>query len=127
MIVNDQRGPLFKELITYPDGTSFIPEGRNVLIPNAPRGAKVLKAALTKDLIPRYEKGIGFDTKSLAATGDGSMINRLVREISRLANTPIVVEFNVDGKTLSKQIANPMRAAINEIDSRKSIIATGRR
>lgn len=65
MIVNDQRGPLFKELVTYPDGTSFIPEGRNVLIPNAPRGAKVLKASLTKDLIPRYERGIGFDTASL--------------------------------------------------------------
>lgn len=65
MIVNDQKGPTYKELITYPNGKSFVPEGRNVFIPNAPKGTKVLKAALTKPLIPRYEKGIGYDERSI--------------------------------------------------------------
>lgn len=66
--VNDQRGTLYKELITLPDGTSFIPEGRNVVLP-LPPGSKVMRAGKTRSLmnrlgIPNYEKGIGFeDTK----------------------------------------------------------------
>ena len=67
-MVNDQRGTLYKELITLPDGTSFIPQGRNVTLP-LPSGTKVLKAGKTRSLMnrlgmPHYEKGIGFeDTK----------------------------------------------------------------
>ena len=66
--VNDQRGTLYKELVTLPDGTSFIPEGRNVILP-LPPGSKVMRAGKTRSLmnrlgIPNYEKGIGFeDTK----------------------------------------------------------------
>lgn len=66
--VNDQRGTLYKELVTLPDGTSFIPEGRNVVLP-LPPGSKVMRAGKTRSLmnrlgIPSYEKGIGFeDTK----------------------------------------------------------------
>ena len=66
--VNDQRGTLYKEMVTLPDGTSFIPEGRNVVLP-LPPGSKVMRAGKTRSLmnrlgIPNYEKGIGFeDTK----------------------------------------------------------------
>ena len=66
--VNDQRGTLYKELVTLPDGTSFIPEGRNVVLP-LPPGSKVMRAGKTRSMmnrlgIPNYEKGIGFeDTK----------------------------------------------------------------
>lgn len=66
--VNDQRGTLYKELVTLPDGTTFIPEGRNVVLP-LPPGSKVMRAGKTRSLmnrlgIPNYEKGIGFeDTK----------------------------------------------------------------
>ena len=66
--VNDQQGTLYKELVTLPDGTSFIPEGRNVVLP-LPPGSKVMRAGKTRSLmnrlgIPNYEKGIGFeDTK----------------------------------------------------------------
>ncbi|HFI0238315.1 TPA: phage tail tape measure protein [Streptococcus suis] len=63
-MVNDQKGPLYKELITLPSGESFIPEGRDVILP-LPRGSKVLHASGTKRLmnrlgIPNYERGIGF-------------------------------------------------------------------
>lgn len=62
-IVNDQRNSNYKELVTLPDGRSFIPEGRNVLLP-LPRGSKVLRADKTKRLmremgIPKYATGIG--------------------------------------------------------------------
>lgn len=66
--VNDQRGTLYKEMVTLPDGTSFIPHGRNVTLP-LPPGTKVMRAGKTRSLmnrlgIPNYEKGIGFeDTK----------------------------------------------------------------
>lgn len=58
-IVNDQRGSLYKELVIPKGGTPFIPEGRNVLLPDLARGSKVLNASKTKQLIPRYAAGIG--------------------------------------------------------------------
>ncbi|HEM3576832.1 TPA: phage tail tape measure protein [Streptococcus suis] len=63
-MVNDQKGPLYRELVTLPSGESFIPEGRDVILP-LPRGSKVLPARQTRDLmrmrgIPRYADGIGF-------------------------------------------------------------------
>ncbi|MBC1458479.1 phage tail tape measure protein [Listeria newyorkensis] len=56
-LVNDAPGSRFKELITTPNGNSFIPEGRNVLIPNLPRGSSVLRGDKTAKLIPRYASG----------------------------------------------------------------------
>ena len=79
--VNDQRGTLYKELVTLPDGRSFIPEGRNVTLP-LPPGTKVMRAGKTRSLmnrlgIPNYEKGIGFeDTK----------LSHLTRRIERVNN-----------------------------------------
>ncbi|HEL9635247.1 TPA: hypothetical protein U0K44_002137, partial [Streptococcus suis] len=63
-MVNDQKGPLYRELVTLPSGESFIPEGRDVILP-LPRGSKVLPARQTRDLmrmrgIPKYADGIGF-------------------------------------------------------------------
>lgn len=59
MIVNDQKGSLYKELVELPNGMKFIPQGRDVLIPNAPRGTKVFTAAQTKRMIPNYANGVG--------------------------------------------------------------------
>lgn len=79
--VNDQRGTLYKELVTLPDGRSFIPEGRNVTLP-LPPGTKVMRAGKTRSLMnrigmPSYEKGIGFeDTK----------LSHLTRRIERVNN-----------------------------------------
>lgn len=62
-MVNDQRNSTYKELVTLPDGRSFIPEGRDVLLP-LPKGAKVLRADKTKRLmremgVPKYATGVG--------------------------------------------------------------------
>lgn len=43
-LVNDGRGA---ELIQMPNGSSFIPKGKNVFMPNAPKGMKVLSAENT--------------------------------------------------------------------------------
>ena len=61
-LVNDGRGA---ELIQMPNGNTFIPHGRNVLMPNAPKGMKVLPAEQTARLMGktsptfRYAKGTG--------------------------------------------------------------------
>jgi SLT domain-containing protein/phage-related protein len=61
-LVNDGRGA---ELVQMPNGQSFIPKGRNVLIPNAPKGMKVLPADRTAQIMGRksatynYAKGTG--------------------------------------------------------------------
>lgn len=62
-IVNDGRGA---ELVQMPNGRTFIPRGRNVLLPNAPKGMKVLDAQRTARLMGRsptfnYEEGTGWD------------------------------------------------------------------
>lgn len=63
-IVNDQKGPVYKELVIPKGGVPFIPEGRNVFLPDLPRGSKVIKASETKKLIPRYENGVGVPRNS---------------------------------------------------------------
>lgn len=61
-IVNDGRGA---ELVQMPNGKTFIPRGRNVFLPNAPRGMKVLDAERTARLLGkgaptfRYADGTG--------------------------------------------------------------------
>lgn len=61
-LVNDGRGA---ELVQMPNGQSFIPSGKNVFLPNAPKGMKVLPADRTAQLMGRksptynYAKGTG--------------------------------------------------------------------
>ena len=62
-MVNDQRNAVYKEMVILPDGSSFIPDGRDVVL-NLPRGSKVLRADRTKRLMknlgfPRYATGVG--------------------------------------------------------------------
>lgn len=47
-LVNDGRGA---ELVQMPNGNAFIPRGRDVFIPNAPKGMKVLSAEDTAHLL----------------------------------------------------------------------------
>lgn len=49
-LVNDGRGA---ELVQMPNGNAFIPKGRNVFIPNAPKGMKVLNAQDTANVMGR--------------------------------------------------------------------------
>lgn len=69
-MVNDQRGTLYKEMVTLPDGSSFIPQGRNVIL-DLPRGSKVMRAGLTKNFmrelgIPNFADGVGWKYSEVA-------------------------------------------------------------
>ena len=69
MIVNDQAGPLYKEIVHEPGKAPYVPLGRNVYIPDAKRGTKVYTASRTKSImeragIPRYADGVGIPEDS---------------------------------------------------------------
>lgn len=60
-VVNDQKGPVYKELIVPPKGKPFIAEGRDVVLPME-KGTKILPAKETKkflDGLPHFANGIG--------------------------------------------------------------------
>lgn len=85
-MVNDQKGSLYKELVTLPNGQSFIPDGRDVILP-LPRGSKVMKASMTRDYmydlgIPKYANGIGFENTKVAN------ITQRMREIPHNTASP---------------------------------------
>lgn len=103
-VVNDQKGSTYRELVTLPNGNSFIPEGRDVMLP-LPKGTKVLKASDTKKLFPQYADGIGFEDTGIA------------RLASRMNNVPKTSITNV--------IQTTDNAVINALSELLSITREG--
>ena len=131
-LVNDQKGGTYRELITLPNGVSFIPEGRNVMLP-LPRGSKVLPAGKTKQLFPRYANGIGFENTRVADVArrignlqgnsdvaviqnGGSDTHRMIgkiidliientHSIERLADRQVIIENYMDTERVGRSVA----------------------
>ncbi|MEE0813214.1 MAG: hypothetical protein UIH32_05255, partial [Streptococcus mutans] len=146
-MVNDQKGSLYKELITLPTGQSFIPEGRDVVL-NLPKGSSVLKASKTAQLIPKYAKGTGgipADAKIfrdmravqqqlvvntpvvdntellsaiLKAILDSGTNNDVIKAIQSLANRPSVSVFD------KKDAAKTLTKLISENQEKDTLIQT---
>lgn len=92
MIVNDQPGPLYKELVQFPGQAPFIPQGRNVYIPNAPAGTKVARASITKSImrrlgIPKYADGVGIPEDSSLVRNLRSMSPSVEPTSTTIVNT----------------------------------------
>ncbi len=107
MIVNDQSGPLYKELVQFPGEAPFIPQGRNVYIPNAPAGTKVARASITKSImrrlgIPKYADGVGIpedsslvrNLRSLSPSSESSSINVRTQDYSQQLEILIEIMSN---------------------------------
>ncbi len=84
-LVNDGRGA---ELVQMPNGNTFIPNGRNVFIPNAPQGMKVLSAEQTANFLGKstptfnYANGIGdIDVWSFYGNAKG-LVDKITENIS---------------------------------------------
>ena len=109
-MVNDQRNAVYKEMVTLPDGSSFIPDGRDVVL-NLPRGSKVLRADRTKRLMknlgfPRYATGVGIpeDAKFLREMKNASQ-QFLFKETSNgnsYSGENIVAEIEILRASLEK-------------------------
>lgn len=112
MIVNDQPGPLYKEIVHEPGKEPYIPVGRNVLIPNAKRGTKVYKASRTKSImrrlgIPKYADGVGIPEDSTLVRNLKSVTNNGSQEAKKS-------EFSVN---FDNSIFEDMLQAINQLGS----------
>lgn len=60
-MINDQKGNNYREMVTLPNGQSYVPKGRNLIAP-LPQGTQVTPARQTmmlarKGLIPQYKNG----------------------------------------------------------------------
>lgn len=109
-IVNDQKGPTYKELVTLPSGQSFIPQGRDVMLP-LPRGSKVLKASETKKLFPHYADGIGFEKTN---------ISRLAQRMGTV-NSGVIVEQQVNQDNDLRRLIFELVDAIKNSNNDKAI------
>ncbi len=148
-LVNDQKGPTYRELITLPSGVSFIPQGRNVMLP-LPRGSKVLPANKTKQLFPRYANGIGFENTRVADVAQrignlqgnsdvaviqngGSDTHRMIgkiidliientHSIERLADRQVIIENYMDAERVGRSVAKSVTSEQERQESIKNAI-----
>ena len=150
-LVNDQKGGTYRELITLPDGTSFIPKDRNVMLP-LPRGSKVLPAGKTKQLFPRYANGIGFENTRVADVArrignlqsqsdvavltdhsDNSNINQALNKLielvaentdslDKLAARQIIIENYMDTEHVGRSVAKSVTSEQERQNSIKNAI-----
>ncbi|MGV3189855.1 phage tail tape measure protein [Streptococcus sp. 11273D007BT] len=112
-VVNDQKGPLYKELVTLPTGESFIPEGRDVLLP-LPRGSKVLPARKTRDLmrmrgVPRYADGVGIPA-------DAAIFQSMDKIQQRVENRTVINNDNSDVVFILRQILDALTNNRHQIE-----------
>lgn len=127
-IVNDQRNSNYKEMVTLPNGRSFIPQGRDVLLP-LPRGSKVLRADKTRRLmremgVPKYASGIGIpsDAKFLREMEEAQ--RNITIQTTRVQNgqdtDKVVSEMRILRSSLEKILTAILNKDINAyLDSSK--------
>ena len=94
-VVNDQKGSTYRELVSLPNGNSFIPEGRDVMLP-LPKGTKVLKASDTKKLFPQYADGVGFEDTRIA---------RLTERMRSIPEEKITATYQSDNSEVKQLLA----------------------
>ncbi len=114
-LVNDGRGA---ELVQMPNGNTFIPNGRNVFMPNAPQGMKVLPAEQTAQIMGKnsptfnYANGIGnIDVWSFYDNAKG-LVDKITENISY--NGLSTLASNV-GQSMVSTFAGEMPAWIEKL------------
>lgn len=108
-LVNDQKGPIYEELIQLPNGRSFIPKGRNIVL-DLPRGSKVLNATKTKRLIPKYADGVG----NIPVVSPVPNLDTLILALNELVTV-------LKAQTLNRQ-ANSSDGALNKANITETLL-----
>ena len=136
MMVNDQQGPVFRELVQFPGGFSFIPQGRNVSF-EAPKGTRVLKASETARKfpgLPQFAEGTAkkptFDTSlnylraidnasgKTSVSVDNSETNNRLDSIVTILNAIMNGTLNVQ---LPQSQVAALRSTNGKVDLRKAM------
>lgn len=124
MVVNDAIGNHFRELVQFPNGQSFIPSGRNVVL-DAPRGTKVLTANRTAQKFPglkQYAEGTIQEPK-LTADMRFLKASSLI-PVNNSSNT--VVNQSTDVSTIEGQLGQMIGLLAGLLSKDQTITLDGR-
>lgn len=97
-MVNDQKGPTFREAIFHPNGSIEIPFGRNVIKP-IEKHAQIVPAGLTARMfpkLPQYANGKDIPANATAL----SLANQVTQSL--VGQQPVSVSNSLDTKNLEK-------------------------
>lgn len=136
-MINDQKSANYREMVTLPNGQSYIPKGRNLIAP-LPAGTQVTPAKQTmllakKGLIPQYKKGTkGFIGSAVDKIKDfGSAVKQKAFDVwdyisqpSKLVSKVISKFVNFKGISgipleLGKGIINKLRGSMASLFKRE--------
>ncbi len=113
-IVNDGRGA---EIVQFPNGSTFLPQGKNVLIPNAPKGMKVLNAQDTAKALgrktPTYHYASGIGSLKYSESKDYTRYSNSVSTNETNTYAP-VFNLTISGSTDDKVLARKVKKWISE-------------
>lgn len=114
-LVNDGRGA---ELVQMPNGNAFIPNGKNIFIPNAPKGMKVLPADRTAQLMGHnsptfnYAKGIGDIDLWSYYDNESGLVSKIAESVSYDGMSGFVLNV---GKGMVSTFTGEMSAWIKKL------------
>lgn len=124
-VVNDQRGPTYREAIVRSNGNVEIPKGRNVLT-NLNKGDAVVPAKQTKELFPHYANGVGDWLTNLANNlkGGGNIGNAISTMLGNVGRDTGSGLFNamwdaIKGIVKGSNLANIIKEHILDMFSSK--------
>lgn len=107
LMVNDQPGPLFREMVQFPGEEPFIPFGRNVIL-NAPRGTKVVKASDTLKQFPHLPQ---------YANGNSDAVS-VLQNIRPVQNSTRIVNNNQNVNSTDPKVMNEVLNRLGEMTDR---------
>ncbi|MCT3344742.1 phage tail tape measure protein [Lacticaseibacillus paracasei] len=114
-MVNDQKGPTFREAIIHPNGGIEIPFGRNVIKP-IEKHAQIVPAGMTARMfpkLPQYANGKDIPANATAL----SLANQVTQSL--VGQQPISVSNSLDTKNLEKLLMSiqSMMSALMQRDT----------
>ena len=122
-IVNDEQGPVFRELIKLNSGEMFIPHGRNVLL-NLPKHTEIVPARQTQKLfnIPQFSNGtpkfshvVAEFEKLPSATNNTSVINNQSTNNSFNINVTVNASGNKDSQNIGRKVAESVQSELKKL------------
>lgn len=110
VMVNDQKGPVFREMVQFPGETPFIPFGRNVVL-DAPRGTKVVKASDTLRQFPHLPQFANGNSDAVSVL---SNLSPDIRSQQVVNNSNSYVTNNQTGDSSMKEMVGKMDELIGK-------------
>jgi len=104
MMVNDQKGNSFKEIIQTPDGKMRMYNERNKIL-NAPKGTKVFTAAESAMMFDNNLNNI-LTSNGIANSQQPTIINVDVNGVIEAINNKQSVSMNIDKNGLNSYVKN---------------------